>query len=43
LPVSLAGLLVLVPWPSRLAVLNWIVATLDQTLLIARPGIPTGF
>lgn len=30
----LAGLLVLVPLAITLAVLNWIVATLDQTLLI---------
>lgn len=33
----LAGLLVLVPLAITLAVLNWIVATLDQTLLIL-PG-----
>jgi len=33
----LAGLLVLVPLVITLAVLNWIVATLDQTLLIL-PG-----
>ena len=30
----LAGLLVLVPFAITLGVLNWIVATLDQTLLI---------
>ena len=33
----LAGLLVLVPLVITLAVLNWIVSTLDQTLLIL-PG-----
>ena len=34
----LAGLLVLVPLVITLAVLNWIVSTLDQTLLIL-PGV----